>query len=160
MDLEKLRTEFAYNASTGVLTRLYTGRGIAKTAPTGWLGSSGRMHVRVHGRTWLQHRLIWYIVHGELPSEIDHVDGNGANNRLNNLRAVSHAENMHNMRRPQRNNTSGFLGVSHVGNLKTPWKATIQKNRKKVHLGFFDTPVAAHAAYLEAKRNLHTTCSI
>jgi hypothetical protein len=57
------------------------------------------------------HRVIWVIVHGEWPEYIDHINGDRADTRLRNLRAVSHQENMKNQPR-RRTNTSGRMGVS------------------------------------------------
>ena len=83
---------------------------------------------------------------------IDHRDGNPANNRWSNLRLATHSQNNANRRRP-RHNTSGFKGVSfdrRVGK----WKATICKEGHTMCLGWFDTPQAAHKAYVKAARML------
>lgn len=66
---------------------------------------------------------------------------------------------MQNQRRAHANSTSGFLGV-HYKARNNKWAAQIQVNKKRKHLGLFDTPEEAHAAYLKAKRELHDTCTI
>lgn len=83
----------------------------------------------------------------------DHVDGDGLNNRRSNLRPATQVQNLWNQRKPV-NNTSGFKGVS-WNKEKARWRAQIRFNGPRVHLGYFDTPEAAHAAYVEASARLH-----
>ena len=81
---------------------------------------------------------------------IDHRDGDRANNRWDNLRCATRSENNAN-RALQRNNCSGFKGVS----LKSgKWRARIRKHGRLFALGVFQTPQAAHAAYVAAARRL------
>jgi hypothetical protein len=85
--------------------------------------------------------------------QADHVDLDGLNNRRYNLRPCSKAENMRN-RGAQRNNKSGFKGVRwHTRDRR--WVAKITVDGKQKHLGYFDTPDAAHAAYAAAAAEHH-----
>lgn len=84
---------------------------------------------------------------------VDHVNGDGLDNRRANLRSASTAENNQNRRRP-RHNTSGFKGVV-LTTRKRPWKAQIYAAGQQHHLGQFDTPEAAARAYDDAARRLH-----
>jgi len=85
--------------------------------------------------------------------QIDHIDGDGLNNRRLNLRKATAAQNQHNQG-INIVNTSGFKGVGfHKESGK--WSAKIKINRKRLHLGYFATPEAAHAAYAEASARLH-----
>lgn len=69
------------------------------------------LQVRLGGKLYYAHRLIWYYVYGELPClSLDHIDGNGLNNRIDNLREVDNIVNGKNQRLP-RNNKSGHRGV-------------------------------------------------
>ena len=79
---------------------------------------------------------------------VDHINGDGLDNRRANLRLATNAENMWNMRRPARN-TSGYKGVSWNKRI-SKWKAQIQVKGKIMHLGSFDDPQKAHAAYCDA----------
>ncbi len=90
------------------------------------------------------------MFYGTWPDEIDHIDGNAGNNRLGNLRSVSHAENMRN-RAKQMNNKSGFTGVS-WNNRRSRWEAYIKLSGKKVGLGLYDTRDAAVAARVAAEQ--------
>jgi hypothetical protein len=71
---------------------------------------------------------------------------------------VSPQGNTQNQHSASRNNGTGLLGVSRHG--LDRWQARIRKDYKAVHIGTFDTASAAHAAYVQAKRDLHATCSI
>jgi AP2 domain/HNH endonuclease len=84
---------------------------------------------------------------------VDHKDGNGLNNRKDNLRPATDQQNSFNSRIPS-NNTSGFKGVSwHKRDHK--WRARITFGGKRRHLGDFNTPEDAHKAYAKASAELH-----
>ena len=85
--------------------------------------------------------------------DVDHIDGDGLNNRRSNLRLATKSQNTQNQR-INRRNTSGFKGVSFHKSSGT-WRAAIRMNRKRKHLGCFRTPEAAHAAYSAASAEYH-----
>lgn len=121
-----------------------------KTAGT--LNRKGYIVVLIKKIAYQSHRIIWLIVTGEWPEDdIDHRDGIKSNNRWENLRKATNAENKQNSEK-YRSNKSGFLGVHLHGNR---WKAQIIVNYKMVHLGFFDTPEEASAAYKKGKQKFH-----
>jgi len=97
---------------------------------------NGYMRCRIDGRDFWAHRVVFALVHGRFPNEqIDHIDGDRRNNRPENLREVSDAENKRNSARPS-HNTSGVMGVSwHKASGK--WRARIRAQGKLVHLGLF-----------------------
>lgn len=107
----------------------------------------------------LGHRLAWMLSNGPIPDgmQVDHINGDRKDNRLENLRLVSHTGNQQNQTRPHVSNVgSGIMGA-HLE--KRTWKyvARIKDNGKSIHLGTFKTAEAAHAAYVAAKRRLHPT---
>lgn len=85
--------------------------------------------------------------------EVDHIDGNGLNNRRDNLRVVSHRENMLNSRVNSKSK-SGLKGAAWYGK-GGKWQARIRAGGKHIQLGIFDTPEEAHAAYCEAAAKYH-----
>lgn len=90
------------------------------------------------------HRLAWLYMTGDFPpDQIDHKDGDGTNNRWNNLRSCSDGQNKRNTRKPV-TNTSGFKGVS-FHSQRQRWRAYISLNGRQTHLGLFDTPEEAFA---------------
>ena len=110
--------------------------------------------IRIGSRLYRAHRLVWLHVKGEWPlGQLDHRDGDGLNNRIENLREATHAENQHN-RGPYATNKSGFKGVCwHKRSRK--WVAAIKVDGRQVHLGYFMDPEAAHSAYRVAAERLH-----
>lgn len=113
----------------------------------------GYQRVKISGKTYLTHRLVWLYETGSWPiNELDHINGNKQDNRIENLRDVTRSENLQNLYRPTRGNPSGFLGVSIR---KGMYCARIRTNGVLSYIGTFSTPEQASSAYLAAKRELH-----
>ena len=72
---------------------------------------SGYRCIKVNGKLYKAHRLIYLMHHGELPQFLDHIDGNPLNNQLSNLRPANKSQNGFN-RKMNSNSTSGHKGVS------------------------------------------------
>ena len=74
--------------------------------------SGDRKFVRINGKSYQCHRIIWVMENGPIPKgmQIDHIDGDALNNRIENLRIANHAENARNSRL-SKNNVSGFKNV-------------------------------------------------
>lgn len=111
---------------------------------------------------YLAHRVIWLLYTGKWPaSEIDHVNGIRNDNRIDNLRDVSHADNLRNQRL-SKNSTSGHTGVYWVKR-SNRWEATIKVNQKTRHLGYFIEKADAISARKNAEEKFgfhknHGTC--
>ncbi len=116
-------------------------------------------NVCVNGVLVGAHRVIYTMLAGEITDgmEIDHIDGNGLNNRIENLRLATHTQNARN-RRSSGNNTSGFKGVSWQKSDRK-WVAKIGFEGRRLYLGCFDTPQEAHAAYMAASLQYHAEFS-
>jgi hypothetical protein len=99
-------------------------------------------------------------VYGEWPAEqIDHINLDRTDNRLENLRAVSPRVNGENRRHAQAQNRVGLRGVSWHDHCKK-WRARITVRGVEHRLGLFDTAEDAFEAYRLAKRQLHEGCTI
>lgn len=156
----RLRELLHYDPETGVFTwRVQANNNRARVgAVAGTPHRRGYIHIGVGGFQYLAHRLAWLYAYGVWPTgHIDHVDGCKTNNALANLRDVSRAINMQNLKGPRRDNQCGYLGVS-VN--KKRWKAEIFVNGRRRHIGTYDTPELAHEAYLAAKRHMHEGCTL
>jgi len=155
LSADRLREVLSYNPETGAFTWLVSRGRVAAGDLAGNLSVLGYFDIGVDGKLYGAHRLAWLYVHGEWPADqIDHINGARTDNRICNLRAVSHAQNNQNIRKAQANNKCGFLGV--VWNEKNrKWRAKIKANGRALHLGYFDAAEEAHAAYLKAKAELH-----
>ena len=157
--IAELRRCFVYEPSTGhirtkerigddayilAFNARYAGRVVGSIMNTGyrWIRVPG------HG-PMLGHRIAWAIYYGRWPIEIDHKDGDKLNNRLDNLREVTRAQNNYNRATRAR---SGFKGVKARGG---KWIATLSGEGHHQHLGTFETRELAHAAYQRAAREHH-----
>ena len=96
---------------------------------------NGYMSVSVKGIKYLEHRIVYYMVHGECPEYIDHIDGNKLNNRIENLRPATSSQNKCNIG-IRADNTSGIKGVS-WSKVKGKWTARVALNGK-IKCGYFD----------------------
>jgi len=116
--------------------------------------ANNRRAIRIDGKLYLAHRVAWLMVTGEWPiMDIDHRNGDAGDNRFANLRLASVAENNRNIG-VQKNSSTGFKGV-HFFKATGKYQAHITFNRKRKHLGYYDTPEEAHAAYCKASAELH-----
>jgi len=114
---------FNYNQHTGELSfkKRPSHHFKSKSAHTNWnnnkagsilnyVGNHGYIELSLDYKKHLAHRVIWLIVHGELPNEIDHVNGNKTDNRLLNLKNVTRSQNCKNL--PiHRKNKIGITGL-------------------------------------------------
>lgn len=152
---EEVRELFQYEPKTGKLTweKMLSMRAMpGKTA--GCLDDQGRIKIGIRNKEYFAHRIIWVWMTGEWPEyEIDHRDEVKSNNRWKNLRKATPSQN-HRNRGPQKNNTSGYKGVTYVAKRKK-WIAGIKLNGYRHNLGSFNSAESAYAAYCEAAVRLH-----
>lgn len=119
----------------------------------GSIHSTGYRHVTWQGKVHKVHRLIFLLEHGYLPKEIDHINSNRQDNRLENLRDVTRSENQCN-RFVLKNNTSGYGGVSWHKKSKA-WVVRLMKNGKTKIIGYFKDLELAGLASAEARSLYH-----
>ena len=113
--------------------------------------ASGYLRIGILGKCMQFHRVIWAYHYGEWPSgQIDHINHDRADNRIENLRIVTHSENAKNMRKNAKN-ASGVMGVSWEKN-RSKWQAKITVDRVQRHLGRFDRFEDAVAARRQAEK--------
>jgi hypothetical protein len=153
----RLKELLIYDETTGLFTWIKnSGRKKLVGTTAGSANDAGYVYIGIDGRVYLAHRLAWLYMMGLWPDpEIDHKDTNPTNNRWKNIRESTSRANKENRRKPI--NESGYLGVYPCNDR---FKACIKHDRRQIHLGMFDTPELAHAAYLTAKRKIHEGCTI
>ncbi len=153
----RLKEILHYNPNTGHFTylkaqsnRVKAGSNAgSKTKPTG--SNITYLRIGVDGKSYRSHRLAWLYVNGDFPSgPIDHIDGNGENNRISNLRASNKMQNARNCH-IYSHNKSGYNGVFWSGQSKR-WVARIKINGNTKQLGSFDSPEEAANRRKEADK--------
>ena len=113
----------------------------------GAVSGTGYRIVGVNNVTYRAQRLIWMLAYGVDPSDnrVDHIDNDRANNRLDNLRLATNAQNNANCTGKSR---SGL--PKGVRKNKCRFGARVRVNKVEHWLGTFDTPELAHEAYCAA----------
>lgn len=134
--------------------RTWNARMAGKRADTVTLSkqSPGYRYVVIFAKKYSAHRVAWAIQTGSWPKEqIDHINGERGNNRLDNLRDVPQFLNSRNAAVNKRN-PSGVVGVSRCPQCPNVWLASIYIFNRKIHLGRFDTKEEAVAARKAAEK--------
>ena len=146
MNNKLLKSLVHYDEKTGDMCWLVRPRDMFKTnaAYLGWnkkyptkkaitLDGKGYRVISIFCKRYLVHRLAWLYTYGEFPCILDHINGVRTDNRLCNLREVTHQQNHMNQRISSKN-TSGVTGV-YLNNRKKLWCAQMKFNGKTYHLG-------------------------
>lgn len=151
---ERLKQLVTYDPTTGLLTCAINRKG-SRNKVGDVLGSAtrnGHLEVQLDGQKHYIHRLAFLYMMGAMPrGVVDHINRNGSDNRWDNLRDVTQNENTHNQTRLAENNSTGFVGVHRWGE---KYRAKINIGKKQMHLGTYDDPAVAAAAYTQAKAAL------
>lgn len=107
--------------------------------------------IRYRGKDYLAHRLVWMMAKKEYPpKEIDHRDGDGLNNRPDNLRDGTFLNSLN--RRRYSNNTSGVSGII-WHSLSGKWQVYPQVKGKRKSLGLFSNLDEALKVLLEFRES-------
>jgi hypothetical protein len=119
--------------------------------------STGYWRINIDKKMYRLHRMIFLYHNGYLTDglQVDHIDMERTNNRIENLREVTNAQNQHNTKRNATNNT-GVKGVA-WHKAKKKYKVTVSLNSKSIHLGYFDDLEEAKAAAIAGREKYHGT---
>ena len=109
---------------------------------------TGYRSVHVSGRRYQEHRLIYLLHHGEMPVQIDHINGVKDDNRVENLRPATHSQNQVNT--ADRTDFRGIRLVKKTGR----WMARIYKDGKELRVGTYATECEAREAYRKRAQEL------
>lgn len=108
---------------------------------------------KISGKHWCVHRLIFLWHNGYIPDQIDHINRNTLDNRIENLRETTASQNICN-RKLFSNNTSGMKGV-HWHKHKKKWFVYVDINKKRKSIGYFDDIELAELVSIEAREKYH-----
>lgn len=155
LTMERLKYVLSYDHLSGVFT--WKGKKsqiVDQGQEAGFPNDQGYILIGVDGVRYRAHRLAWLYCYGQMPNpEIDHINGNRADNRIYNLRLVSRSQNSQNSG-IRSDNTSGVKGV-HFRKDTGKYSACIQVDGKVTWLGCFLTLDEAIEARKIAEEEYH-----
>lgn len=131
----------------GNLFRKTGGKNIDKKKPIGWINKKGYLATEINGKYFLVHRLVWQFFNDVIPDEIDHINGNRADNRIENLRCVNRFQNMNNLKCHRAGQNAG------IKKRYNKYAAYITINKKMKYIGLFNdekSAVEARKEYIRA----------
>lgn len=152
---QQLKEYLHYDTETGIFTWLIAK---SKSIKAGEIAGhmckfSGYVFIRIDRKNYRAHRLAWLYVTGEMPSIIDHIDGNKKNNSFINLRVANKFQNGMNIGILS-NNKTNFKGVSYC-KLNKKFRAQAKVFGVNKTLGYFKTAIEASNKYNEFVKVLH-----
>ena len=131
-----------------------TARGVKIDQQFGCYDNYGYRVGSLKGKRYYEHRLIWLYHYGEWPKDqIDHINGDRSDNRIENLRECAHQQNSFN-RKSDRGSTSKYKGV-HWSKQHKKWVAGYRYKRKRYYVGYYDTELEAAKAYDLTTASIH-----
>lgn len=161
---DRLKFLLNYNSDTGVFTwarRTSTRVNIGDEANN--RDEDGYIRIRVDSVCYRAHRLAWLWVYGVLPNkenDLDHINGIVDDNRISNLREVTHLVNLQNQRKAHKRSKSKVLGCSPIAKYPGKYRVRLSIDGRVKWIGVFDSLDEAEKAHLEAKRKYHPGCTI
>lgn len=142
----ELHERLSYDPETGMFRWRHKRRGLRAGSIAGTILSNGYRRIKQGSVLYLAHRLAWFYVHGEWPQrDIDHINGDRDDNRIENLRQATRSQNCMNA-----GDVSGITWDKDRGR----WRAHIKKDYKSYFLGRFDTRAEALIARRNAEQEL------
>lgn len=149
MNQKKLKLRLKYDPING---NFIWKNGPNKDLFAGWKMLSGYMAVTLNKKTYYLHRLAFLYMTGEIPIQVDHINRKRADNRWQNLRSATNAQNVMNSKLNKRN-TSGFKGVTKRNKrFRAALSGRIKGKPFLKHLGYFATAEEAYKAYKKAAK--------
>jgi hypothetical protein len=131
---QRLKEVLNYDHKTGLFVRNNSNdkRQVGNVMPI-----KGYIRIKIDCKLYLAHRLAWMYMTGSFPTaEIDHINGDGGDNRFVNLRDVTRSENNKNQKKSI-SNTTGITGV-HWFKPQNKWRSRICIDNKDTNIGYFD----------------------
>jgi hypothetical protein len=146
--LEYIRSVLDYDPETGIFKwKARVANCLHPGAIAGHIRDDGYRVIKFNHKALKAHRIAWLLTYGEWPKQdIDHINGIPGDNRICNLRDISHRMNGCN----RKENREGKLAGASYHKKARKWAAQLKVKDKVIHLGLFPTMEEAHQAYMKA----------
>ena len=153
LTFERASDLLTYDKETGIIRWKDKRKDALSKFSAGWVAGNGYIRMKVDGVFYAAHRVAWLLEHKKWPNNlIDHINQNKADNRLENLRDVTHKQNLENVGQYRKVWKKGSIFHKSSG----LWHAVLGENYKSISLGYFKTQIEAQDAYINAKREIHS----
>lgn len=119
----------------------------------GCIDNNGYLQIRIDGKAYTAHRLIYLMHHGALPKRVDHIDCDKLNNRIENLRACEVNQNAWNAKTSSKSKSGIKNVVWHTRDRK--WQVAVSVNGKQRNFGYYDDIDLAELVATEARNKYH-----
>lgn len=150
----ELQAQLHYSPETGIFTRLISNHHLVKVGEiAGSPNNRGYINISINHKLYSAHRLAWLYTYGEWPTSIDHINNNKLDNRLCNLRQVTHQQNNFNSS-IRKNNKTKIKGVS-WNKKSNKWIVQIQANYIKTHICVTNDFFEACCQAISFRKKLH-----
>lgn len=151
---ERLKTLLRYDPETGIFTWLVKPRARALTSTAaGCINAKGYRQIGIDGKLYRSNRLAWFYVTGVWPTaQVDHKNRVRADDRFDNLREATHAQNQANSG-VRKTSKTGVRGVEQLPGGR--FRAYTHVGTAKKHLGTFPTAEEAGRVFSETHQELH-----
>lgn len=138
-----------------ILYNRYERKHNKKDAPAGYVRHDGRVLIGFNGKTNYASRIIWEMTNGPIPEgmEIDHINRDKSDDRIENLRLATKTQNQHNRSIHAGSPVRGFSVIQRADG-SIVYRPKLKHKRRTHNLGTFNCPTAARVAYVKAKRVL------
>lgn len=146
LDRQKLEERFDFDTENGVIRYRISIKGIKAGDAAGVRRADGYVRVKIEGRAYFAHRLIYFMATGKQPEYLDHINGDKSDNRIENLREATNSQNMcnHQKRQP--------VGVFLRGR---KWHGRVMKDYKTYRIQPSESRETAEMLLSELRDNLH-----
>ena len=143
MTQKQLKKIISYDPKTGIISR----NNSKKPNPKQVNHNNNGLRIMINRTSYRHGRLIWFYMVGHWPKgEVDHIDGNSSNNKLNNLRDVTSGQNKFNMNR---------IGYTIRKNRRKKYFVRVRVEGREISIGYFLTTKEARKQYVKAKIKHH-----
>lgn len=149
LTVDRVLEVLSYSAETGLFTWIAPPKQHPRmlNKEAGGVKTKGYIQIKIDGKKYAAHRLAWLVAHGEWPAfDIDHANGNPADNSIKNLRPATNPQNQANRKR-----NTGKVVAKGVRKIKSGrFQARISVEKRQIALGTFDSESEAVSAYMRA----------
>ena len=150
---DRLKILLNYDPETGIFTWRVSGGKAKSGAIAGKVRADGYRGIGIRNKQYMAHRLAFLYMHGFIPKIVDHINRDGLDNRWENLRSATHAENMRNSK-IKSNNSTGAKGV-YWNKQRKKYRVLIWANGKRTSFGSWDDPEAAELVASLVREKYH-----